>query len=278
VISAIVFSKDRPMQLDALLSSLEVNRGFDAMVLYAASTPEFWRGYKACIRYHLGLRCPAWMKEFSFREDVEGLVRSAGEYVCFFTDDDILYRPLPPILYRPGDPLPMLGNLLTFSLRLGANTTRCYPHDAEQRLPDVLNDDEDWREWDWRASEGDFGYPSSLDGHVFHRDIFKAMLMGSERWNQWHNPNTLEDALCWGARDMLGNMGCFPHSVLVNVPANRTTETHDTNRVMDAPAYTTEALNEMFLDGWRIDWQAMKYTGVNAAHCELTYVFSKDVA
>jgi hypothetical protein len=46
---------------------------------------------------------------------------------------------------------------------------------------------------------------------------------------------------------------------------------------MDAPAYTPEALNDMFLDGWRIDWQAMQYDKVDAAHCELTYVFKKAV-
>jgi hypothetical protein len=214
------------------------------------------------------------MPEWDFREDVLALVRRATEYVCFFTDDDLLRRPLPA-------PIPM-GDLLAFSLRLGANTTRCYPHDAEQRLPWPAWTEASHLEWDWRGAEGDFGYPASLDGHVFHRDIFKAMLMGSERWDQWHNPNTLEDALCAGVPQFAQGgaylpMGCFPHSVLVNVPANRVTETHDTNRVMDAPAYTPEALNDMFLDGWRIDWQAMQYDKVDAAHCELTYVFKKAV-
>jgi hypothetical protein len=210
------------------------------------------------------------MPEGDFREDVLTLVRDASESVCFFTDDDILYRPLVA---------PMIpSRLLAFSLRLGANTTRCYPHDAEQPLPIVLNDDEDWREWEWKQSDGDFGYPLSLDGHIMNTDMVRPILEES----QFGNPNQMEDKLAWTANgtsrlDARPRMGSFPESVLVNVPANRVTETHDTNRVMDAPAYTPLALNDFFLDGWRIAWDEMDYSGVNAAHTELTYVLKKDL-
>ncbi len=283
MIPALVFSRNRACQLDTLLSSLATNAPgvFQPTVIYRYDTSEFKDGY-ARLKYLRGGQGIRWIRERVFQQQVRDWLAYAatvGEYVCCFTDDDILYRPLPC-------PPPM-GDLIAFSLRLGSNTTETYPHRATYPLPRFTDGGgkEAHLEWDWRGLPGDWGYVASLDGHVFARDIFKAMLVASPR-QEWSNPNELEDALMGGIHEfgmkpetagLFLPMGCFPDSVLVNVPANIVTTSHLTNRVMDAPAYTPAALNGMFLDGWRINWRAMDYSGVNAAHAELAFVLSKDL-
>jgi hypothetical protein len=205
----------------------------------------------------------------NFQQEVMSLIPENGP-VCFFCDDDILYRPPPRGLVWP--------HLLAFSLRLGLNTTHCYPHGRDQLMPAALSVKADRIVWDWFGQDGDFGYPFSLDGHVLWPGVVRALAEKEE----WSNPNQLEDALMRSASGIYGHgltrMGSPKDSCLVGVPANQVSATHGSNRAMDAPAYMPEALNEMFLDGWRINWRAMDYSGVNAAHCELTYVFEREVA
>ena len=119
-ISTIIFSKDRPAQLDLLLSSLEQNGNhlFDwSFVLYTYSDKEYQAGYDLCKQYHPTV---LWWKEKDFRKDlISTLNNLAFEYLIFFVDDNILYRPIQFNITE-------LDNLFnqnvdTLSLRLGQN-------------------------------------------------------------------------------------------------------------------------------------------------------------
>ena len=141
-VRCIVFSKDRPMQLDACLRSIErfARYGGPVAVLYAASTPDFAEAYRM-----VAARAKAEFVSQSqdFRRDVLELVDAGREHTVFHTDDDVFYRQVTPI------PLPA-DHVACFSLRLGQNTTYAYPVGRRQAVPDFIREGEVVA-WDWTA-------------------------------------------------------------------------------------------------------------------------------
>lgn len=97
----LVFSKDRPAQLDLLLRSIQqFAKGFYAskVVLWRDSAPEYTRGYRACIAESAGV---TFWREHAFEANVRWWLSQAGETCSFLVDDDVFYREAPPIVELP---------------------------------------------------------------------------------------------------------------------------------------------------------------------------------
>lgn len=248
---AIAFSRDRPMQLDLLLTSLERNAPglFDVSVIWFSNNEEFQDGYAICAQEHPGVR---FLLEDGLTYQVRHLLRDGG-LVTFFTDDDVLYRRLPYIAYMP-------PGVLCFSLRLGRNTTHCYPHDRRQRVPRQLV-------WRWEGADGDFGYPCSLDGHIFRAEDILPLI------ENFSTPNWLEVMLMKSAKKIRrGFMACHPLSHLVGIPLNRVQEEMP-NRNGAIYPYSVQELNHRYLMGERIALEALDFSDIRGAHQEIPLVF-----
>jgi hypothetical protein len=275
MIPALIFSRDRACQLDALLRSLDKYAPGvfgPRVVLFRATTPEFAKGYERCESHHR----PATLftLEYGFAEQVMTMVEGLydahpHELVVTFTDDDTLVRPVDETTIR----LAMQdAEILAFSLRLGRNTIHCYPTDTPQTAP-AFEDRDDYLSWPWRVADGDFGYPMSLDGHVFAvQDLVRALCACSS----FPNPNTLEAELSRVALKSRGTDGstlaCYPHSALVGVPLNRVQSVYP-NRCGGERRLTPEALNEAYLGGQILEYLSVPVVG---AHQELP-VMMEDV-
>ena len=274
MIRTIVFSRDRAAQLDLLLRSLALNAPTllaDCHVLWDAKRNTFFDGYDVAKTEWPDV---VWHGQNKLRLDSD-LIRTLrstpdGHHVVFLTDDSVVYRPLPY-----SDPETVLDedeHILTFSLRLGRNTTRCYPHNRDQALP-VFGDEGDYIAWAWRMADGDFGYPGSLDGHIFRKEDLVWCLHqthGRDPARYWCTPNQVEDALMQkivlSSREL---MASYPESVLVGVPVNRSNEeTHTTNRFGVTHARDLLALNEAYLAGGRLSLDSVRADEVDGAHAE----------
>lgn len=265
---AVVFSRDRPAQLDLLLRSLERHAPgrFEPIVVWRATGPSFLEGYRRVGREHPEAELAS---EGDLAAQVRFLVRFPG-LVTFFTDDDVLFAPV-------GDePESLLDeeNVIAFSLRLGRNTTVCYPHRSPQRLPrpwpspsiDVVL-------WRWAPAERDFGYPLSLDGHVVRAGDVAGLIAGSE----FRNPNELEGLLARRAGMLEGRplLASYRRSRLVSIPANRVTETAGNRHGETWPADPAE-LCAGFLEGKHLDLD-LDFSTVDAAHVELPLRWAEEV-
>ena len=98
--TSIVFSKDRALQLDLTLNSIKsripcTQYGYPIHridVLYTTSK-EHENSYETLIKEHQDVNFVR--QSASIFSDIKKLVdTSLDEYVCFFTDDDIVYREL----------------------------------------------------------------------------------------------------------------------------------------------------------------------------------------
>ncbi|MFM8321015.1 MAG: hypothetical protein ACKOC5_08890, partial [Chloroflexota bacterium] len=231
-LAAIVFSRDRAMQLDALLRSFFLHRQDDApleiSVLYAATTPAFaaqyrdlsrerWPGqayarlhfvrqanfYRDVFRLLMGT-CYTSLAPLYYRVTLQrrlGLQRWAGcwplrsqaEIVLFLVDDSLFVRPFS--LAQAAGCLRDHPDLLGFSLRLGRNTGYCYTRDRPQELPQFSELQPGIVHFDWTRAQGDFAYPLEVSSSVYRL----ADVLQSLQTKPFDNPNELEDAISAGA-------------------------------------------------------------------------------
>ena len=265
-----VFSRDRPMQLDACLRSLAENAPqLDAAtVLVKATSEAFEDGYEE----HPDVR---FYREQTFHTDVYDLLPTLPEHTLFLCDDSITFRLL------PADPADALDDdVISFSLRIGRNTRYCHPRNLWHEQPESIEERGPFLAWDWAESpegdvmayhglEGDFGYPYSLDGIVHRRDANIGWLGGSG----FQNPNRMEGCVLSTMRKALPpKLSSYHESVQVGIPVNAVNVMVKNRVGVDFPVSTDE-LNERFLAGDRIDYEAMDFSDVFGSFQEMPFVF-----
>ncbi len=269
--ACIVFSKDRPLQLDATLRSLKLSCGdlrlSTIRVLYTTSGPRFATQYRVLAIEHGDVE---FVREARFKPDLVGLVQDSA-HVIFVVDDTLFVGPLS--LARTIQVIDEDPTCLGFSYRLGRNTTYCYSLDQPQRVPALEELDSDLLTFDWTDEEFDFGYPLEVSSSLYRTADVLPLL----RELDYKNPNTLESALAQRAasfRDTHPRLACYGRSVAFSVPANLV-QTAWKNRIDSNPALTAEALADAYARGQRLDVERYRGFVANACHQELDFVYTR---
>jgi hypothetical protein len=268
MINGIVFSKDRACQLNLLIDSIEKNAKniFELKVIYTSSNNDFEEGYEKLINQYPEVK---WIKESSnFKEDVLSSIQNTkSDYTCFFTDDDIIYRTL-----KEEDLTSKLKedkDVFCFSTRLGLNTNKCYTMKCDNVIKPSFEDD-NFISWDWKVHYMDFGYPLSVDGHIFRtKEILKLTKKVS-----FSNPNTYEASLQIFDNFPRNKMWSYKHSVLVNSPSNIVQSTFQ-NRKGETYGISTKDLNDAFLSGRFIELDKIDFSNIVGCHQELELPLTK---
>lgn len=248
----IIFSKDRACQLYALLETIEKfdpDNVFQPEVLYTSSTQEFAKAYAIVKdRFHK----VRFVEQSSFKVDVMAWLNRVQDYACMFlVDDQFMRHPLLVSKYDIGNLLSSNGNIGTVSLRLGKNTT--YQYQIGQTIPlPKFGMRDGFLTWNSHAypSSTNWGYPLSVDGHVFRTTDMRAMCNRLV----FHSPNTLEEQLSLQKGYFSCIMACLEESIFVNNPLNLVQRTHK-NKFNNYA--TPEELNNRFFDGMKIDTDTM---------------------
>lgn len=197
----------------------------------------------------------------AFETQVREQLAEAGDFVCFLTDDGVFYRDVT----NPTRTLEQRPDVLCHSLRLGANASWCYPLNRphRRRRSGV---------WLWWDEDGDFGYPGSVDAHVFRRTDLLRMLYG----RSYPNPTSLEVVLDHSCRRHFQAarpcMTAPTQSCYVSVPVNRVSEQSGVRYGQRFPQSAGE-LNLRFLAGERIRLDSIRPEHVNAAHVEFRFLW-----
>jgi hypothetical protein len=269
-LTVIIFSKDRPLQLDAALRSLRLNCNDLSLstirVLYTTSAPRFAAQYRVLATEHGDVE---FVREGSFKQNLLELVQGSA-HVVLVVDDTLFVGPLS--LARTTRVLDEDPACLGFSFRLGRNTTYCYTLDKPQRLPALGELSPGLLTFDWTEAESDFGYPLEVSSSIYRTPDLLPLLVELD----YRNPNTLEGALAQHAvsfRETHPRLACYAQSVAFSVPANLV-QTTWANRVDTNPALTAEALADAYALGQRLDVERYRGFGANACHQELAFSFT----
>jgi hypothetical protein len=219
-IAALAFSKDRPLQLHALLSSYFklVANAVPIDIIYKASTKEIEGFYQ-----ELALEFSSYpirlIKEQNFYDQVmQWLENTDADRIYFLTDDAIFLDKIDMndcIRFNPINEI--------FSFRHGYDLDYSFAYNCIEALPEIEKkvycDDLIFYRWRWESEPDspDWNYPLSVDGHIFSRKEMHLMCKNIT----FNSPNSLEANLQVFLEFYVCRYGIMYHKVkMVNVPCN----------------------------------------------------------
>ena len=283
MVTSIIFSKNRPLQLDLTLKTIAKN--FDqctkVIVIYAAD-PDYLEAYDVLKKEH---------SEVDWRLQTGNLYKMVycalsfmdcqNEFVCFFTDDCIVYRNVPDLSAALRHLKDGAHVVKCISLRLGLNIkSRQVESSMIQDVPNTpiygLENEEQFIIFNhFQNCYGSYWcYPMSVDGHIFLRSKMKNIVnelltINMQIHSQWpQNPNSLEQNL----QKYTNIDGCFTicpiASCVVNSPNNKV-QTEWENRSGDHYQYNAEFLLSEFNKGHRINLEKLAIDSIQCPHTEI---------
>jgi len=268
---ALIFSKDRAMQLDGTLRSMclhckDINQ-IDIKVLFRVSAPIYQEQYHRLMNDYPSVE---FIEEGNFKYQTLSAI-SAYRFVLFLVDDNLFVREFSVRDMVNG--LDQNEDTLGFSLRLGANINYCYPLDCQQQQPEFTKLANGFLKFNWTEATHDFGYPLEVSSSLFRvNDIMRLLLR-----LPFTTPNTLEAYLNGGKVQYFNTkkyLLCNNRSITFCTPVNVVQNTF-TNRSGSNESYSVENLSKMFAAGYRIN--AEKYAGFipQSCHQEIDLEFIK---
>lgn len=172
-------------------------------------------------------------KENNFKDDFLAIL-GLKKYTCLLTDDSLFFRDSSFII------LPEENE--TFSFRLGFNTL-VQDHTVPTFQPPLLPDGIFRNIVYWNPSKYgnhcNFGYPYSIDGHIYQTINLSNILMAPE----YRSTNDMEGILN-NHRDRIHRIYSHTHSRLVNIPCNNIS---GLTRAGVFHSYSMQELNSLFM-------------------------------
>lgn len=265
MINIIIYSKDRPMQLDLCLRSLKrfFHIPYRAVVLFTASNNGYVEGYNLLQDKRIATSF-GWMKETNFRDDVKRLLAMDDfDYYLGIADDTVLVRDISEDhLWQQ---FVVNQNILTYTLRISKSLKYMFEGDEEAEKPQFIDNTTLWY---WRAArDKDWRYPMSSVCNIFKLNDFIPYVVQFP----WSNPNTLEGYMATSPINK-PLMLCRDEQSLFELCFNRT-QTVCSNRCGEVSA---EMLNGYWLDGKQFDLDyylslptnTLRWTTMNKASME----------
>jgi glycosyltransferase involved in cell wall biosynthesis len=262
-LNTIIFSKDRACQLEALLRSIDLHwknwkESTNISVVWTYREEKYLEGYKKLIEDYPGINFIN-QKDKDLKPLLIDALDVKSPYSMFFVDDMLFINPFsldsPEVLDFKKN-----SDILCLSLRMHPNIAYCYMQNKETPPPEISKG-----VWKWKGLQGDWGYPASLDGHLFRTDDIIQVI----RNGQYSHPNNLEEALIQGIPDK-PLMSCFGYSKVINIPSN-SVGSNATNRRGNI---SEDFLNEKYLRGQRIDLNPFSGMITKSCHMELEYAWA----
>ena len=269
-VDLVVFSCDRPLQLYALLESVQqYARGLaEQHVIYRATDLKFEKGYAIVsqafpsIQFHKqGANPRADFKPLT----ITAAFDSPSPYIVFAVDDIVVKDTID--FSECAQALETYG-AYGFYLRLGKNLTQCYSWGSRaQAIPQLQHEADDIVSWHFNQGQFDWGYPHTVDMTVYRKKDIESDLKAM----MYQTPNSFEDVWNMRSRAIMGKRGvCYIASKIVNMPLNRVQHEYS-NRAMNE--YSARDLLALFMSGKKMDITPLKCIDNKAAHMEYSPTF-----
>lgn len=212
----IIFSKDRPTQLNLLLESLNINveGNYVVKVLYATSDFSYKNAYNELEKIHgFNDKISFYEEQKSFKSSLISIISIVKSSRIFFLVDDIIFKE--KVYLSSLDSIDT--NKYVFSLRNGLNLNFSYVVQKEQSLPGFGKYNNELLSWKINEGELDWAYPLSVDGHLFSFEEVNFWV----RYLEYNAPNTFEMKMQIFNFLYKKKQGlCFNKSIIFNNPCN----------------------------------------------------------
>ncbi len=266
----VIYSFDRPLQLYALLESIEkyISSLGEVQIIYRVSNEAFDSAYEQIVvrfknyKFHKQGKNP--------HADFKNLMmncafNSPNDYIVFAVDDIIVKDQI-----NISECIKALKNsgAYGFYLRLGKNITKSYMAKLQTPIPNNQNVCEDIHIFTFKDGTGDWAYPNSNDMTIYKKTDIKSDL---EKINF-----TIPCEGPWAVMAKLERTGLFfENSKILNIPMNLVHETAIAYKNQNMQLFTTNQLLEIFNLGLKIDIDQFYKINNNSPHVEIVPEFIK---
>jgi glycosyltransferase involved in cell wall biosynthesis len=254
----IIFSYNRPLQIEALLHSTErITNLQNIYVLYRSSEESFDTAYDELINLYPNVH---FQKQHDAPHDFKPLLleilnHSSAEYICFAVDDIIITDSFD--IQTCTDALKQT-EAYGFYLRLGKNITYSYTYNMPITPPKLTHIIDDIYLFNFEGNQSYWAYPNTVDMTIYKKKTILPILQELK----FTSPNRLESV--WHRIANLQNYGlCFSASKIVNIPLNIVQE--DWHNKHEG-SYTPDELLTMWQLGLRIDIDTLYQLNNTSAH------------
>ena len=284
MITTIIFSKDRPLQLDLCLKSINKNLvGSDAITVTVIEnySEKYLGALETLQSEHPEVNFIKQHGSNLFKCIWAYLSTQPQDYpVAFFTDDGILFNETDvQSIVR----VMQNTQVITYSMRMGLNIVR-REHQGLSRpdrvcpLPNKTQVDRENRLLIWDKTVSNYGnywsYSHSVDGHVFrYSDIFdwtdSLATLSCHKKIRYKTPNDYESGLqmfwCLTAPWMVSSL----ESSYVNSPNNRVSGNFEGNSSGDTYYCSPDEMLRLYEQGKRIDFSKIPIGSIDCPHTEI---------
>jgi hypothetical protein len=264
----IIFSYDRPLQLYALLESLDmyVTGLGKVQVIYRTSDEHYEAAYaevKKCFgqAHFMAQKNPP----HDFKSlTIQAFTQSPHAYILFAVDDIVVKDAIN--LDECITALEKAGGY-GFFLRLGTNLIECYSENRKQSLPVLTDLGSFICGWQFGHGDADWRYPHTVDMTLYRKKDIEYYV----RSLHYHNPNLFEGNWAAVAGSIMYKTGlCYQKTKIVNLPLNRVQQIWN-NRAMNS--FSAAELLTIFNNGMKMDVKPLYQVCNKAAHMEFTPQF-----
>ncbi len=261
----IIFSFDRPLQLYALLESVDKHiTGLNSIqVICRASNDQFVHAYQEI--ENTFSHVTFFMQNNNLNRNdfkpltINAMKNGSSNHVLFSVDDIIITNDvnISECIYWLE-----VTNAHGFYLRLGTHLNYCYSCNTPQAVPEhaTLNVKRNILAWQFECSEYDWNYHNTVDLTLYRKEKLISLFETFD----FVSPNFLEGD--WAQHLPQRTVGlCYEHSKMINIPLNIVTENAFNNAMK---LYSTQELLELFENGLKMDITPMYQMTNRAAHVE----------
>lgn len=270
----IIFSKDRPLQLQALLESVELHiKGLhEVAVLCAPSSTQFANAYHTLARRFPDVRW-VYQDPAKQRADFNPLLRNIlshmhSSYMMFAVDDIIVIDTIDLLKC-----IEILQKTQAYGcyLRLGKDTDYCYAHSSPMAVPDLQYIENNFYSWNLRSGDKCWGYAHTVDMTLYERSTIERAIHACG----YSSPNLFESY--WSAQPIPAHTRavCYGTSRVINIPLNLVQKDFIHNNC--SRRHSVEDLLNLFLQGWRINIEALYQISHNSPHVDIDPPLTKTI-
>lgn len=273
MISVLIFSKNRPCQLDLLLRSIQDNfkQVDDIYILIKFTGKQYRKGYEIVYKSETARHC-YFFTEIDFKSQVMHIIekRMKHKHMICFCDDDVVIREVDINFVMLDSWLNKDVNAL--SLRMGDEITYSYAQDMQLKKPNFEQNIRDYLCWDWTKGnpKEDWYYPMSLAGNIYRKDRI------IELWSRlpFMSPNFIEGYMNTNRDLNYPYQMSYDQMHVLNV-ANNLVQDVCSNRADDDKKFSVETLNGEFLKGKRLSTENLYDKTFNSPNLAVPYLWRK---
>tara|TARA_B100000989_G_scaffold278203_1_gene239766 strand:+ start:14185 stop:15105 length:921 start_codon:yes stop_codon:yes gene_type:complete len=270
----VIFSFNRPLQLESLLQSLNSNLDGDVKINILYKTDiKTNNSYEVLKKLFIKNRNINFIYQVeSFKKSLFKLIKNLSDKkfsrkeILFFVDDQILFRKTKLNSIKK---LFKIAPITT--LRIGINTTRSFNLNKRQSIKDYnYSITKDLLTWQPLFKKDDISYVFSFDSSTIPLKLFSKFT----RYLFYKGPNTLESAMNYGGftfKILRLKISSFVKQCAINFVITKVQkETNNRGNFMEI-----KELQKLFKNNWKLKIDINEIDKFDSPHTDIGYLFEK---